>query len=94
MTTHGADGAAAEIGTRTFNVSGIRVTPADTTGAGDAFAGAFLHAHYGGADAGEALAFANAAAALSTLKVGAQSGLPTEAEVLALLVHCQKSALA
>ena len=81
VTTLGADGAAAEIEDRTVAISGIRVTPADTTGAGDAFAAAFLHAHYGGADAADALAFANAAAALSTMRVGAQSGLPTEVEV-------------
>lgn len=85
VTTLGADGATADVDGRTVSVPGFRVTSADTTGAGDAFAAAFLHAHYGGADATETLVFANAAAALSTMKVGAQSGLPTEAEVGALL---------
>ena len=85
VTTLGADGAMAESGERSVAVPGFRITPADTTGAGDAFAAAFLHAHYGGADIAAALTFANAAAALSTLKVGAQSGLPGEAEVQALL---------
>ena len=75
----------AESGERSVAVPGFRITPADTTGAGDAFAAAFLHAHYGGGDIAAALTFANAAAALSTLKVGAQSGLPGEAEVQALL---------
>ncbi|MFL5334995.1 MAG: ribokinase, partial [Geminicoccaceae bacterium] len=50
-----------------------------------AFAAAFIYATRQGADAGAALAFANAAAALSTLKVGAQSGLPSVAEVHRLL---------
>ena len=52
VTTKGADGAMVETGERTVSMPGFRVTPADTTGAGDAFAAAFLHAHYGGAGAG------------------------------------------
>jgi ribokinase len=85
VTTLGADGAMAEAGGQSVAVPGFHITPADTTGAGDAFAAAFLHAHYAGDDIAAALAFANAAAALSTLKVGAQSGLPGEAEIQALL---------
>jgi ribokinase len=86
VTTLGAGGAvAAGSDGRTVEAAGLRVAAVDTTGAGDAFAAAFLHAHYDGAGLAEALAFANAAAALATLKVGAQSGLPAEAEVRALL---------
>lgn len=87
VTTLGAEGAVAEAAGRTVSVPGLPVVPADTTGAGDAFAAAFLHAHHGGGEVAEALAFANAAAALSTQRVGAQSGLPSEAEVLALLAR-------
>lgn len=51
-----------------------RVTPVDTVGAGDAFAGAFAVA--------SEIAFANAAGALATLKAGAQPSIPTRAEIL------------
>jgi sugar/nucleoside kinase (ribokinase family) len=89
ITTLGADGATAQFDGRTVSVPGFRVAPADTTGAGDAFAAAFIYATHQGADAGAALAFANAAAALSTLKVGAQSGLPSVGEVHRLLAGSQ-----
>jgi ribokinase len=85
VTTLGPDGAEAEAGGARVAAPGFPVDPRDTTGAGDAFAAAFLHARHGGCGLGEALAFANAAAALSTLAVGAQSGLPDEAAVRALL---------
>jgi ribokinase len=85
VTTLGAEGAAAVGNGSSVTVPGWPVAPVDTTGAGDAFAAAFLHARYGGADLPAALAFANAAAALSTLQVGAQAGLPSEAEVQAML---------
>lgn len=54
---------------------------ADTTGAGDTLNGAFSVRIAGGADIREALAYANVAASLSTEKFGAQSGMPTAAEV-------------
>jgi ribokinase len=68
-----------------------RVTPVDTTGAGDAFAAAFLHAEKDGATLQEALAFANAAAALSTQGVGAQTALPRKAEIARLLADMETS---
>lgn len=54
---------------------------ADTTGAGDTLNGAFSVQIAGGADIESALAYANTAASLSTEKFGAQSGMPTAAEV-------------
>jgi len=85
VTTHGADGAAAMAGGLAASVAGVRAQAVDTTGAGDAFAAAFLHAHLGGAALADALRFANAAAALSTRGIGAQAALPTEAETRAVL---------
>lgn len=58
---------------------------ADTTGAGDTLNGAFSVRIAGGADMKQALAYANTAASLSTEKFGAQSGMPTAAEVEAEL---------
>lgn len=81
VTTRGADGASVECGDERTVVSGHRVDVVDTSGAGDAFAAAFLHAHLRGRAPVAALRFANAAAALSTRAHGAQAGLPTGAEV-------------
>ncbi len=53
----------------------------DTTGAGDAFSGAFLVALLEGWDLMKAAKFANAAAALKTLGRGAVTPLPTRKEV-------------
>jgi len=62
-----------------------RVTVVDTTGAGDCFAGAFTVALTEGQAPAEALRFAVYASALKVTRFGAQSGLPTRAEVEALL---------
>ncbi|WP_200342272.1 carbohydrate kinase family protein [Rhodovibrio sodomensis] len=84
VTTLGRDGARYEDGAQSLHAPGIAVTPKDTTGAGDCFAGAFLSARMAGAPVQGALAFANAAAALSTRAFGAQAALPTRPEVDAL----------
>jgi len=57
------------------------VAALDTVGAGDTFVGAFIVAYAAGATVSQALDRACAASALSTLKLGAQSGMPTAAEV-------------
>jgi ribokinase len=62
-----------------------KVTPVDTVGAGDAFAGAFCVARATGASLQEAVRFANASGALATQKIGAQSSIPTRKEITALL---------
>lgn len=81
VTTLGSRGARAETAQATTEVAGHSVAVIDTSGAGDAFAAAFLHARLGGADDGTALRFANAAAAISTRSYGAQDGLPLLSEV-------------
>ena len=62
-----------------------RVKAVDTTGAGDCFHAALIAARLDGATLREALAFASAAAALKVQHRGARGGLPTRAEVEALL---------
>lgn len=62
-----------------------KVPVVDTTAAGDCFAGAFTVALSEGQQPAEALRFAVYAGALKVTKFGAQSGLPTRAEVENLL---------
>jgi ribokinase len=61
-----------------------RVTPVDTTGAGDTFAAALTIALLEKASPQDALAFACAAGALATTKPGAQPSMPYRAEVDAM----------
>ncbi|UTR15682.1 ribokinase [Salipaludibacillus sp. LMS25] len=58
-------------------IDGWSVTPVDTTGAGDTFNGAMAVALAEGKSLAAAISFANAAAALSIQKLGAQGGMPT-----------------
>lgn len=61
------------------------VEPVDTTAAGDTFNAAFASQLACGEAVSAAIRFANAAAALSTLKKGAQGSAPTRDEVLGFL---------
>lgn len=62
-------------------VPSYQVDVKDTTGAGDTFNGAFAKQLVGGATLKDAVSYANAAAALSITKRGAQGGMPTETEL-------------
>jgi 2-dehydro-3-deoxygluconokinase len=62
-------------------IPGFKVSAIDATGAGDAFTGAFLAELCRGSGLHEAVRFANAAAALSTLGFGAIAPLPRRADV-------------
>ncbi len=68
-----------------ITLSAHRVTPTDTTAAGDAFVGALSVLLAEGKPVREALAFANAAAALSTTRLGAQPSLARREEVAAFM---------
>jgi sugar/nucleoside kinase (ribokinase family) len=83
--TLGPQGAMALDGDAMVHVQGLSVAAVDTTGAGDVFRGAFAVAWLEGKPAGDALRFANAAAALSCTRVGAIAGAPTRAELEPLL---------
>ncbi|TSB48429.1 ribokinase [Alkalicoccobacillus porphyridii] len=64
------------------NIVGIHAEVVDTTGAGDTFNGALAVALAEDSELEKAVPFANAAAALSVTKFGAQSGMPTAQEML------------
>ena len=66
-------------------VAGRPAKVVDTTGAGDAFCGALAARLAEDAELGVALQWANAAAALSTERLGAAPSMPTRAEVEAAL---------
>lgn len=66
-------------------VPAFRVTPIDTVGAGDAFAGTFAAALASGVDRAGSLTMAAAAGALATTRRGAIPSLPTLAEIDALV---------
>jgi ribokinase len=59
----------------------VTVDTVDVTGAGDAFAGAFAAGLAKDKTLVEAFTWANAAAGLATTKLGAQAGMPKEAEL-------------
>jgi ribokinase len=62
-----------------------QVRAVDTTGAGDIFSGAFLASLSAGKALGEAIVFANSAAALSTEKIGVVESIPEPDAVARLL---------
>ncbi|HEX6922404.1 MAG TPA: ribokinase [Bacillales bacterium] len=63
------------------HVPGYPIDAVDTTGAGDTFNGALAFGLCRGMSIEKACQFANAAGALSAMKLGAQSGMPTLEEV-------------
>jgi sugar/nucleoside kinase (ribokinase family) len=86
VTTLGADGAQVETAEGRIASPGFAPKIVDTTGAGDCFAAACLHARLAARlDWRDALRFANCAAAISTTGLGAQSALPPADRVAAHL---------
>lgn len=85
--TLGEEGSLAWCAGREIRTPGFPVDCVDSTGAGDAFRGGFaaacLRAPDG--DLADALAYANAVAALNCRALGARGGLPTSDEVDALV---------
>ena len=65
----------------TGHVPGLSVRAVDTVGAGDTFIGAFLTRWLEGAGLAEAARFGGTAAAIAVTRQGAQSSLPTRAEI-------------
>lgn len=85
VVTLGAAGAVSVRAGAAIRVDAPRVPVVDTTGAGDAFVGAFAAALAAGADHGEALRSAVAAGSLACTARGAQPALPMRAAIDALL---------
>lgn len=85
VVTLGSHGSLARVqtpnGAQTIRQAAFPITPIDTTGAGDTFVGSFVAALSQGAPLQEALKTASAASALACLTPGAQSSIPTRAQV-------------
>jgi ribokinase len=86
IVTLGARGACAREDGRFALQPAFAVKPLDTTAAGDTFCGAFVAALSEGAALVDALRRASAAGALACTRLGAQSSVPTRAEVDAFLL--------
>jgi ribokinase len=87
VVTLGADGALLCEEGAVLLVPALSVQAVDTTAAGDSFCGTLACALTEGHPLHEAVRIANAAAALTTTRPGAQPALPTRAEVEKLLGH-------
>jgi ribokinase len=81
ITTLGADGAVAVHDGALIRVPALPVTPVDTTGAGDTFAGVLAALLDEGADMRTAMTKAAIAGSLATTKRGAQPSFPTRREI-------------
>jgi sugar/nucleoside kinase (ribokinase family) len=68
-----------------FQVPGFQADAVDTTGAGDAYHGAFVYAMLHGWDLHRTATFANALAAINCQTLGGRRGLPTLAQVEAFI---------
>lgn len=82
----GAQGCLYQSSSETIVVPGFAVKAVDTTAAGDTFNAGLAVALAEGLEMPQALRMANAAAALSVTKLGAQASAPWRAEVNALLI--------
>ncbi len=80
-----SQGAFTMIDQNPFILKPMQVNAVDSTAAGDVFLGAFAAALSTGKALNDCLQFANTAAALSTTRKGAQSSIPSPAEVEAAL---------
>jgi len=81
IVTLGEAGALAVTAAKDFAVAAHRVTAVDTTGAGDTFCGALAASLASGSALPDAIARANAAAALSVTRPGAGLSAPTLSEL-------------
>ncbi|MBW4719455.1 ribokinase [Saccharothrix obliqua] len=82
VVTLGARGAAVVTASGVVEVTAPEVSPVDTTGAGDAFAGALAARLADGSSLVEAARYAARVAATSVTRAGAQPSYPTAGEVL------------
>jgi len=85
IVTLGAGGALVCSEAGTDLIAGFKVAARDTTAAGDVFNGALATRLAEGASLADAARFANAAAAISVTRLGAQPSIPRRREIEALL---------
>jgi sulfofructose kinase len=83
--TLGVEGCLCLWGDRVLHVPGFQVDVVDTTGAGDAFHGAFLYGLLQGWELERTAVFANAVAAINCTCLSGRAGLPSLSEVEAFL---------
>lgn len=81
VVTLGERGCVARVDGELIMQEGFAVMPVDTTAAGDTFCGVLVAALDRGLSPPEALRMANAAGALACTRFGAQSSIPTHAEL-------------
>jgi len=81
IVTLGSRGVVYNNGNQILHKPAHKVTVVDTTAAGDSFTGALAVALTDGKSIDEAVDFANAAGALTVMKMGAQTSLPYKQEV-------------
>ena len=87
VVTLGADGTLAVHENSVLKVPALPISPIDTVGAGDAFTGAFTAALDAGETFLQAMRWGNVAGGLACLETGAQSALPTRAQILERLAE-------
>lgn len=85
LLTLGEQGVVRTDGERVFHQTAPQVDAVDTTAAGDTFIGGLAVALGEGKTLGDAIFYAQHAAALAVSKLGAQTSIPTKAEVEAFL---------
>ena len=81
LVTKGSEGATVYADGKATFQSSFKVTPVDTTGAGDTFLGSFVARLDKGDDAQTALRYASAAAAIQVTRPGAAAAIPSFSEV-------------
>ena len=81
VVTLGANGTLAVHNNNLLTVPALAISPVDTVGAGDAFTGAFTAALDRGETFPVALRWGSVAGGLACLETGAQSSLPTAAQI-------------
>ena len=87
VVTLGGDGVRVETPDETWEQAAFDVAPIDTTGAGDAFCGAFATRIAAGDDLRSAVRFAAAAGALATMTPGAVPAQPRRVDVETLIAR-------
>jgi sugar/nucleoside kinase (ribokinase family) len=91
VSTLGERGCLCVTAERQSHVPGFEVPVVDTTGAGDAFHGAFIYGLLQGWPVERTATFANAVAAMNCTALGGRAGLPRLAEVQAFLQRTERN---
>lgn len=90
IVTLGARGCLARVDQRIVLQPAFKISPLDTTAAGDTFCGTLIAGLARGATLDHALLAASAASALACTRLGAQSSIPDHTEVSALLADATR----